>query len=43
MTKEGLEKEATEFEENYTVYEVAKRKDGSEYAKKVCRVTVKEA
>ena len=43
MTKDKLEKEATEFEENYTVYEVAKRKDGSDYAKKVCKVTVKEA
>lgn len=43
MIKEKLEKEATEFEENYTVYEVAKKKDGTDYAKKVCMVTVKEA
>ena len=43
MTKEELKAEATEFEENYTVYEVAKRKDGTDYAKKVCKVTVKEA
>ena len=42
MTKEELEKEATEFEENYTVYEVAKREDGTDYAKKICKVTIKE-
>ena len=43
MTRDELEKEATEFEENYTVYEIAKRKNGTDYTKKVCDVTVKEA
>lgn len=43
MTRDELEKEATEFEENYTVYEVSKRKNGTDYTKKVCDVTVQEA
>ena len=43
MNIEELEKEAIGFEENYTVYEVSKRKDGTDCTKKVCKVTVKEA
>lgn len=43
MTKEELEKEAAEFEESNTVYQAAKREDGTDYAKKVCKVTIKEA
>ena len=43
MSKEELEKEAAEFEESNTVYQAAKREDGTDYAKKVCKVTIKEA
>lgn len=43
MNNKELEKEATEFEANYTVYEVAKGENGTDYAKKKCNVTLKEA
>ena len=43
MSKDELEKEAAEFEESNTVYQAAKREDGTDYAKKVCKVTIKEA
>lgn len=38
-----FEKEAEEFKRLHTYYEVAKREDGSDYAKSVINVTIQEA
>ena len=40
MTDEEM---AEEYVHNHTHYEVAKREDGTEYAKEVSSVTIKEA
>ena len=43
MIEERFEKDAIEFENNYTNYKVVKRADGTEYTRKTCNVTIQEA
>lgn len=43
MIEERFEKDAMEFENNYTSYEVVKRTNRTEYTRKTCNVTIQEA